>query len=79
MTTPAWSKRLKFSVKNVEGTLGGNRPSCFTARKRNFTSPCLIENADVVIEDNESSTFPGKLNITLPTELNEKKIAQLKK
>ena len=34
--------------------------------------------ADVIIEDTQSSTLSDKLNITFLTELNEKKIAQLK-
>jgi 3-dehydroquinate synthase II len=37
------------------------------------------ENADVIIEDTQASNRSGKLNITFLTELNEKKIAQLKK
>jgi 3-dehydroquinate synthase II len=37
------------------------------------------ENADVIIEDTQASSRSGKLNITFLTELNEKKIAQLKK
>jgi 3-dehydroquinate synthase II len=36
------------------------------------------ENADVIIEDTQASNRSGKLNITFLTELNEKKIAQLK-
>jgi 3-dehydroquinate synthase II len=37
------------------------------------------ENADVIIEDTQASNRSGKLNITFLTELNEKKIARLKK
>jgi 3-dehydroquinate synthase II len=37
------------------------------------------ENADVIIEDTQASNRSGKLNMTFLTELNEKKIAQLKK
>ncbi|MGD0072049.1 MAG: 3-dehydroquinate synthase II [Candidatus Bathyarchaeia archaeon] len=37
------------------------------------------ENADVIIEDTQASNRSGKLNITFLTELNEKKIAKLKK
>jgi 3-dehydroquinate synthase II len=36
------------------------------------------ENADVTIEDTQASSRSGRLNITFLTELNEKKIAQLK-
>jgi 3-dehydroquinate synthase II len=36
------------------------------------------ENADVVIQDSQAYNRSGKLNITFLTELNEKKIAQLK-
>jgi 3-dehydroquinate synthase II len=36
------------------------------------------ENADVIIEDTQTSNRLGKLNINFLTELNEKKIAQLK-
>ena len=36
------------------------------------------ENADVIIEDTQASNRSGKLNIIFLTELNEKKIAQLK-
>ncbi len=36
------------------------------------------ENADVIIEDSQASNRSGELNITFLTELNEKKIAQLK-
>ena len=37
------------------------------------------ENADVILEDSQASNRSGKLDITFLTELNEKKIAQLKK
>ena len=36
------------------------------------------ENADVTLQDGQASNRSGKLNITFLTELNEKKIAQLK-
>jgi 3-dehydroquinate synthase II len=36
------------------------------------------ENADVIIQDSQASNRSGKLNLTFLTELNEKKIAQLK-
>jgi 3-dehydroquinate synthase II len=37
------------------------------------------ENADVIIQDSQAWNRSGKLNITFLTELNEKKVAQLKK
>ncbi|MGD0645123.1 MAG: 3-dehydroquinate synthase II [Candidatus Bathyarchaeia archaeon] len=48
-----------------------------TQEKENLLSRAR-ENADVIIEDTQSSNSSHKLNINFLTELNEKKIAQLK-
>ncbi len=47
--THLWSKRLKFSVKNVEGTLDRNRPKASPQEKESLLS-LAHENADVILE-----------------------------
>jgi 3-dehydroquinate synthase II len=51
--------------------------SALPQEKENLLS-LAHENADVIVEDTQASNRSGKLNITFLTELNEKKIAQLK-
>ena len=53
-------------------------PKCFTSRKESLLS-LAQENADVILEGDQASNRNDKLEIVFLSDLNEKKLAQLKK
>jgi 3-dehydroquinate synthase II len=50
-----------------------------TTQEKEGLLSLAIENADVILENNQASNRNGKIDITFLLELNEKKLAQLKK
>ena len=59
MMASAWSKRLKFSVKKLEGTVDRN-----TSQKNNLQS-LVNEYCDCVVEGDKATFLANKKNVTL--------------